>query len=573
MSYLVLARKYRPKTFEEVCGQDVVTNTLTGAITDERVAHAYLFSGPRGTGKTTLARILAKALNCEEGPTATPCGKCDRCQEADRGADADIVEIDAASNNGVDEVRALREQAAYNPMRGRFKVYIVDEVHMLSKAAFNALLKTLEEPPPHVKFLFATTERNKVPDTILSRCQVLQLDPLSEAMISAHLESVFASEKVKAAEGVSAGIARMARGGMRDALSIADRLISLSGTELTTEHLDRLSSTRGGDALAVLEHTARGDAPALLAALPRVDGSEAELNDELLACARCCLLLAHCGPSTPLVDATEEIRERMAALGTSLGPARAEVWFEELLLCRERIHSLTVHGRSILESTLLTLARGEDTLPLGDLVSRLTALEANLAGTSGVATSASPVSPPPAPASSAPASPAPASPAPASPAPASPAPDNASSEALPEESDNAVLAPQAPPQPKTERGSSRRLTEADRRAARSSVKDAWSAFLDDLDENAPALADVMRRKTHLMTIEDDRVVVRATKLIDEEKSLLGDARNLQTLSKTFSTVLGRDLSIELEDADEIRPGAEDPYTKQVAELFDGQIED
>jgi len=564
MSYLVLARKYRPKTFEEVRGQDVVTSTLTGAITDERVAHAYLLCGPRGTGKTTLARILAKALNCEEGPTATPCGQCDRCQEADLGADADVIEIDAASNNGVDEVRALREQATYNPMRGRFKVYIIDEVHMLSKAAFNALLKTLEEPPPHVKFLFATTERNKVPDTILSRCQVLQLDPLPEAVISAHLEEVLASEEVQAAEGVTAGIARMARGGMRDALSIADRLISLAGTELTTEHLERLSSMRGGDALTVLEHTARGDGPALLAALPRVEGSEAELTDEILACARGCLLLAHCGPTTPLVDATEEIRERMATLGTSLGPARSEVWLEELLLCRERIHTLTVHGRSILESTLLTLARGDDTLPLGDLVSRLTALEGSLGQAAGGRTQAPPLS------DAVPSAPDPTD---SAPDPTDSDPDPTDSDPDPADSDSAILAPQAPPQPATERGSGRKRTEADRRAARSSTSDAWSAFLEDLVESAPGLGEVIRRKTHLVALEEERAVLRATNLLEVERTLLGDARNLRTLSKVFSTVLGRDLSIDLEDADEIRPGAEDPYTKQVAELFDGQIED
>lgn len=543
MSYLVLARKYRPKTFEEVRGQDVVTSTLTGAINDERVAHAYLLCGPRGTGKTTLARILAKALNCEEGPTATPCGKCDRCQDADRGADVDVIEIDAASNNGVDEVRALREQAAYNPMRGRYKVYLIDEVHMLSKAAFNALLKTLEEPPPHVKFLFATTERNKVPDTILSRCQVLQLDPITEPVISAHLDEVFAAEEVQAADGVTAGIARMARGGMRDALSIADRLISLGGKELNSEHLALLSSTRGGDALTVLEHTARGEASALLEALPRVEGSEVELTDELLSCTRACLLLAHCGPATPLVDATEEARERMAALGSSLGPARAEVWLEELLLCRERIHTLNSHGRSILESTLLALARAEDTLPLSELVSRLTALEAKL---------------PDGPMDAAP-------PTPRS-APSRPDPS-------PEVPDKAVLEPQAPPEPERPSGGARKRTEADRRAARSSATEAWSAFLEDLEGSAQALGEVIRSKTRLISLEEARVVLRATKLLDEEKALLEDKRNQRTLSKVFSTVLGRELTIEIEDADSLRPGAEDPYTKQVADLFDGQIED
>lgn len=561
MSYLVLARKYRPRTFEEVCGQEVVTRTLTGAITDERVAHAYLLSGPRGTGKTTIARILAKALNCEEGPTATPCGTCDRCVDADRGADADVIEIDAASNNGVDEVRALREQAAYSPMRGRYKVYLIDEVHMLSKAAFNALLKTLEEPPPHVKFLFATTERNRVPDTILSRCQVLQLDPLSEPVISAHLDEVFKAEEIKAAEGVADGIARMARGGMRDALSIADRLISLSGKDLGLEDLERLSSTRGGDAIALLEHTLAGDGPALLEALPRVEGSEAELTDELLNCARGCLLLAHCGEGTPLVEAKEETRARMTALGTSLGPARAEVWLEELLLCRERIHSLTAHGRSILESTLLMLARGSDTLPLGDLVARMTALEAGLRAGAGLSGSSPAVDPAPAPAPDLQLR---------VPSEAEKKPKRRAEAAEPEVK---VLSPKAPPEPEEASSAGRKRTEADRRAARSSSAEAWSAFLEDLSLSARGLGDVIRRKGRLVTLESERAVVRTTDLLDEERALLGDARNRRTLSKVLSSVLGREVSIELEDADEIRPGADDEYTKRVADLFDGHIED
>ena len=169
MSYLVLARKYRPRTFREVIGQEAVTTLLTGAIAEGRIGHAYLFAGPRGTGKTTTARIFAKCLNCENGPTADPCGTCERCVAADEGTEVDVIELDAASHTGVDTIRELRDEVAYAPMRARRKVYIIDEVHMLSKAAFNALLKTLEEPPPHVVFLFATTEPHKVLDTILSR--------------------------------------------------------------------------------------------------------------------------------------------------------------------------------------------------------------------------------------------------------------------------------------------------------------------------------------------------------------------------------------------------------------------
>ena len=187
MSAEVWYRKWRPRAFADLAGQDAVVRTLTNAVKSGKFAHAYLFSGPRGTGKTTAARIFAKALNCERGPAPDPCGECERCRAIDAGNDVDVIEIDAASNTSVENVRDLREQVAYVPMNARFKVYIIDEVHMLSKAAFNALLKTLEEPPPHVKFLFATTEPEKVPDTIISRCQLLRLGLFSEEEIAARL--------------------------------------------------------------------------------------------------------------------------------------------------------------------------------------------------------------------------------------------------------------------------------------------------------------------------------------------------------------------------------------------------
>ena len=275
MSYLVLARKYRPRTFAEVAGQDVVTRTLRGAIAEDRVGHAYLFFGPRGTGKTTSARLFAKALNCEQGPTDEPCGTCARCQAYDSGTEADLIEIDAASNTSVDHVRGLRDQASYVPLAARFKVFLIDEVHMLSKSAFNALLKTLEEPPPHVKFLFATTELHKVPDTVVSRCQVLRLSALSESEIKARLEEVFAAEQIEAEDGVTAQIARLARGGMRDALSLADQLLAQVGRSPRLADTERLAGEGTNEAVeAVLNAILAADPPGLLAALPAREGEE-----------------------------------------------------------------------------------------------------------------------------------------------------------------------------------------------------------------------------------------------------------------------------------------------------------
>lgn len=226
MSYLVLARKYRPKSFETLVGQPHVVRALTNALTQQRLHHAYLFTGTRGVGKTTIARILAKSLNCETGITATPCGVCNACTEIDRGRFVDMLEVDAASNTQVDAMRELLENAQYAPTVGRFKVYIIDEVHMLSKSAFNAMLKTLEEPPAHVKFILATTDPQKVPVTVLSRCLQFNLRQMASITITAHLQSVLGQENIQYEPAAISLIARAAAGSMRDALSLTDQAIA-----------------------------------------------------------------------------------------------------------------------------------------------------------------------------------------------------------------------------------------------------------------------------------------------------------------------------------------------------------
>jgi DNA polymerase III subunit gamma/tau len=231
-NYQVIARKWRPQTFDDVVGQDHVVRTLKNAITRQRIAHAYLFVGPRGTGKTSTARIFAKALNCTDGPNANFDVNDPACKAIADGSHLDVIEIDGASNNGVDQVRDLRETVRYAPAQGKFKIYIIDEVHMLSSAAFNALLKTLEEPPAHVKFVFATTDPQKVLPTIISRCQRFDLKPIPNHLIIERLKKIATEEKIKVSDDALACIARLADGGMRDAQSIFDQMISFCGNEI-----------------------------------------------------------------------------------------------------------------------------------------------------------------------------------------------------------------------------------------------------------------------------------------------------------------------------------------------------
>ncbi len=265
MSYQVLARKWRPKTFESLVGQEHVVRALTHALTDQRLHHAYLFTGTRGVGKTTLARILAKSFNCETGITAAPCGVCSACSEIDSGRFVDLLEVDAATNTKVDEMRQLLENAVYAPTRGRFKVYVIDEVHMLSNSAFNAMLKTLEEPPEHVKFILATTDPQKIPVTVLSRCLQFNLKQMTPQLIAGHLKQILSVEAISAEPAALNLISRSAAGSMRDALSLLDQAIAHGAGKVEEAQVRDMLGTVDLDYLfSILDALLAGDAATML---------------------------------------------------------------------------------------------------------------------------------------------------------------------------------------------------------------------------------------------------------------------------------------------------------------------
>jgi DNA polymerase III subunit gamma/tau len=329
MAYQVLARKWRPRNFAAMVGQEHVVGALTHALEQQRLHHAYLFTGTRGVGKTTLARILAKALNCEAGITATPCGVCSACLEIDAGRFVDLIEVDAATNTRVDEMRQLLDDAVYAPTRGRFKVYVIDEVHMLSNSAFNAMLKTLEEPPEHIKFILATTDPQKIPVTVLSRCLQFNLKQMPATAIAAHLERVLGEEGVPAEGPALRLVAHAARGSMRDALSLVDQAIAYSAGNLAEASVRAMLGTVDtGHLLDALEALGRHDAAAVLAIADGMEARSLSFENALGELARILhrVAIAQLTPDAVSEDTPE--RERIVALGRAIDPEDVQLYYQ-----------------------------------------------------------------------------------------------------------------------------------------------------------------------------------------------------------------------------------------------------
>lgn len=376
MAYTVLARKYRSQTFDEVIGQDPISQTLTNAIKTDKVAHAYLFAGTRGVGKTTMARILAKALNClsVDAPTTQPCCKCDSCIAINIGEDIDVIEIDGASNNSVDEVRRLRENAIYRPARCRFKIYIIDEVHMLSTSAFNALLKILEEPPSHVKFIFATTEPNKVIPTVQSRCQRFDFTNISPRLIAEQLKKILQQEEIECEDDLILSLARMANGSMRDGLSLLDRLISTGVQPLTVALLEEFLGCPNTEKICnLIAKIGDSDAAGTLAAtedLINTGLAEAQIADALINYMRDLLVLKSAGADTDLLVLTAEQRKRAGELTEKFDTAALVYNITALERLRWTIKNSDT-PRALLDASLLRLTLSEHFLNVDELLSQL----------------------------------------------------------------------------------------------------------------------------------------------------------------------------------------------------------
>jgi len=380
MSYVVLARKWRPESFEDLVGQEHVARTLENAIKQGRVAHAFLFTGVRGVGKTTSARILAKALNCAKGPTAKPCLECDPCKQITAGTDVDVQEIDGASYNGVDEVRRLQESLPYQPSRDRFKIFIVDEVHMLSNAAWNAFLKTLEEPPPHVKFIFATTEAHKVPITILSRCQRYDFKLIGAQAIMARLRHVLEAEKIEADDASLAILAREAAGSMRDAMSLLDQVIAWAGGEsgLTAEAVGKvLGVAERADLHELLGGLIDGDAARCLAVVERMAENGYDLVHvarDVLANLRDLVVAGVVDDPSTLLDLPEAEIAEVKKLAGQTSPDDLTRLHQGFSKSFDDV-AKSGQPRAALEMTLVRLARRPPLLPVDELLRRLADLE------------------------------------------------------------------------------------------------------------------------------------------------------------------------------------------------------
>jgi DNA polymerase-3 subunit gamma/tau len=378
--YTVVARRYRPQQFADLIGQEPVAQALVNALESNRVAHAYLFTGVRGVGKTSAARILAKALNCEKGPTATPCDKCENCLAITSGQDVDVLEIDGASNRGIDNIRELRQNVQFRPTRSRYKIYIIDEVHQITKDGFNALLKTLEEPPPHVKFIFATTDAQKVPLTILSRCQRFDFAGIPGERIAEHLRAVVVAEGMEADDDALELVARRAGGSMRDAQSLLDQLLAFGADRLTAEQVHKLLGTAPDDVIAGLAAAVLGkDVPQALTLLDAGLSrglQPGELLDQLIDYWRDLMLIGSGGAEVVGLNSSPRLREAVVTQGTATSLDTILAGLDVFQSTRSRLRGSS-HGRVLLEMALIRLTRLDDLISLSQIAQLLQGGEVN----------------------------------------------------------------------------------------------------------------------------------------------------------------------------------------------------
>jgi DNA polymerase-3 subunit gamma/tau len=556
----VLALKYRPKVFEDLVGQGTVTRTLTHAIQQNRIAHAFLFAGVRGVGKTTTARILAKALNCASGPTVRPCGECAACLEIARGSSLDVLEIDGASNNGVAEVRDIIEGSRYAPSRDRFKIYIIDEVHMLSTPAFNALLKTLEEPPPSVKFIFATTEHHKIPDTILSRCQEFEFRTVSRSEIAQQLRRIVDAEGLRASEAALAVLARTAEGSLRDGISALDQVIAAAGNDISENEVTEIL---GLVERQVLRETAQAivarDTETILRVVDHLSRSGRDLRfftSSLMQYLRDVLVTRVAPQASDLLDAPGETAD-LEALARELSEEDLVRSLEVLTQAEDGLR-MSPEPRFHLEMALLKIAQLRRLASFEDLLTRFERLASGSAP------------PPPAPPSTTP-----------GPAPA-PAKRTTTAPPLPPESKAEAPAPPPAPPPVIE-------------ARVPLVEQLW----DRLKTGKPMLHALVSRH-HRAEVEADRLRLQ---FLPEQKVLANQLREkslLALLEEQVAAVFGKKLVISvevIENRDQPKadaapkppgsPGAQarageggleerakrDPLVKRFVETFQGEVED
>lgn len=521
MSYVVLARRFRPQTFDEVVGQEHVASTLRNAIKAGRLAHAYLFSGPRGVGKTSMARIMAKALNCRaaEGPTADPCGKCDSCREIPDGRSLDVIEMDAASHTGVDDVRLLREGAMYSAARDRFKVYIVDEAHMMSRSAFNALLKMLEEPPAHVKFVFATTEPERLPDTIVSRCQRFDFRRIGPADCLKRLEQIAAAERIEVGPGALALVARRSRGGLRDAEGLLDQLAALraGGCIGVADVMDMVGAVPDETVGRLLDSLAAGRPAGALEAMAGCLEAGAEVEEIATALAdrlRGALLVAVAGRDSLLISGEyAHLADQLASEAARTTPAGL-LRMNSVLAEARRAMRGSPEPRLVLELALVRLAQLPDLVDLRELVERL--------DRPGTATAASPAAPGPR-----------ASPfAPAPPRGPAARATPARTEVSPFSDASLSAPPPRPPAPATPAVAT----------SPAELPGRWTALRDALKAAAPAI-DTLLDGFDPTGVEGDRLVLspRGPALFQQEQ--LESPERMKALGAAAAAAFGRPLRI------------------------------